>query len=54
MRGSIAPEMLVKVGCVTVKIVVSAAVSPDEFKSESEYVHDPLLIPLKLITDAVV
>ena len=51
MRGSIAATTVVKVGYVVVKIVESAAEASD-LRSSNEKLHEPLLIPVKLIVAA--
>ena len=53
MRGSIALTIVVRVGCVVVKTVASDA-EASEFRSSNEKLHDPLLMPFKLIIEAVV
>ena len=53
IRGSIASVTVVKPGYVTVKIVKSAA-APSEFNKVSENWQDPLFIPIKAMTVAVV
>jgi phosphosulfolactate phosphohydrolase-like enzyme len=52
MRGSVAATTVVRVGCVNVKIVASAA-EAFELSSSNEKLHEPLLMPVKLIIEAV-
>ena len=48
MRGSIAAKTVVRIGCVIVKIVASAAEAL-ELSSYNEKLHEPLLMPVKFI-----
>ena len=51
--GSTAPVPAVNAGCVIVKIEASAA-EAFEFSSSNEKLQEPLLMPVKLIFEAVV